>query len=314
MITDFTLIESDESVCEEVVLASIASYWGRRYEMIYSEMWNFKLVNTEKPFATIGEMLEIKTGDILELLEKYHGITTVTNVIDNPNEREKHVKEWIAQGHIVCSFLKKEKVCWATEGKDTDYFPFIIMGFEADKVRCMDVHFIKQEVEFPINAFFQDTSKYMVFSYVPDYEYTTNWKAVLQHNVTQLEENQAFESLKEVSRMIRKNPKLVSDEDYRNNWKNIGFCVKLKDLCRTRALFAEMIRYLNKYQNARIPDEIEQKFIEVSNQWMTLWSTCVKSTIRKGVNIPIERIAGKFEEIGVLEYELCKKVKELISA
>lgn len=312
MITDLTLIQSSEAVCEEVVLASIASFWGRRYEMIFSEMWNFKLVNTENTSATIGDMLEIKAGNILGLLEKYHGIASEVRIIENQSERGNFVRESLAQGHIICTFLKKEKVSWAPDNEKADYFPFIILGFESDMVCCIDVHFKRENVAFPISTFFQDTIKYMEFYCKTDQDSFVNWKEVLQYNVTKLQEDHAFEAFRKVPDMMRKNPHLVTDEDYRNEWKDIGLCWKLKELCRTRALFAETIHYLNQYQNSKIPEEIEQGFVEVSNQWLSLWSICTKMAIRKGSNLSVDIIADKFEEIAVLEDELGKKVIGII--
>ena len=59
--------------CLEDILASVISWWGRRYELMFASSWSFDF----KPGSgeLVGPRLDAEISPALDLLETHHGIS-----------------------------------------------------------------------------------------------------------------------------------------------------------------------------------------------------------------------------------------------
>ena len=76
MILDIELLSEKESRdCMEDFIASIASWWGREYALMYAESWDFNFFPRDHlPADTLGSRITPRVTPTFDLLRKYHGM------------------------------------------------------------------------------------------------------------------------------------------------------------------------------------------------------------------------------------------------
>lgn len=313
MILDgISLIQTREMLCDESILATVSVYFKRRYEMMFSEMWNFKLNIERKADSKISELVKTDYSYLPDLLEKYHGVRIKIDIIEE-KEVLLAINDNIKEGYPLCTYILGSCMPWAEKHEEVIYFPFLIIGIDASNVYCIDIHYTKKMVSFPISKFMEIYNRLITFSIIKNEEKTIIWKTIIKSNINGLIQNNSFEAFRKLSKMVLEDFDINIENKIEIKGEEPAFCRILKELGRTRYLFSQTLGYFNNYHNAHIPTYVYENFCNLSSEWISVWGIVVKAFICKEKDFPVEKISKKILHAANTEEEVYEQLIRFIN-
>ncbi|HWT73246.1 MAG TPA: hypothetical protein VN258_00770 [Mobilitalea sp.] len=307
---DLKLEQTREMLCSEARLATISVWLKRRYEMIFSQFWKFKLLPSHPDHpGIISDRIFIENDNTLELLEHYHGIRVAYKDMKDTEEIINIAAQELKKGLPIAVEINDLYFPWVPEKKkDDSLFPCFVTGISEDEIFCLDIHGIKKSAPIPKSDFLKGYEGCITFSAVSNEKDKIDWHTVIAHNTTYLIENNSFEAMRELAKLITDsiNDKTeVSELD--------ALCYKIKYIYHSRYLFSQFLEYLiNQHQSDALV-EYKDRFVFLSHQWLSLWglisSTLVQHKLNISADFPYARlrsVAGKLCNIADLEENLCR--------
>ena len=306
MLKDIRFIQNREMLCDEAIYATVAVYWKRHYEMMFSHMWNFNLKDEKGLNEGIGRIIEVDNSDVLDVLERYHGIKVEKQVIRERKKFSKVIKQMLDLNSPVAIDVRGE--IFDDERTNEFFFPVLVIGIDEENIYCIDVHIKKEKIVFPIGLFIENcVVTYESFSLNDVEEYGVDWKEVISFNTQRWIQNGSFKSMKRLSSLFCTEFDLMREKQLVSSDNEIELCENIKMLYRTRFLYTQSVIFLNQYCDARIPNGICSKFIDVYNVWLSIWGKLVKAFIKMDV-FPVDAISKKISQIADDENLICQQL------
>ncbi len=299
MLLDIKLEKTREMMCEEAVLASVALWMKRRYEMIFSQMWKFKLAEEDMMVhGVVGSRILIEDGDPKQLLEQYHGIRVTEHDIYYPKEILNIAHKELKAGLPTKTVLKGEYVPWALKGDE--YIIVLVIGINYDnkEVICLDVHNLNQTAFLPLDNFLKGCGDYgcSTYSIVQDEQMNVDWISIIKHNMEYLLENNAFESMRELARLMRDSFDYAAENKEGKDAFSTEISQNFQKIYRTRFLFSNALEYLINFQKVHALSGYPDTFIKLSNKWLSVWSLLNKALLKQKFDTEIEKTSQKIIE------------------
>lgn len=317
MLLDIPAIHNDSRNCYEDLVASVALWWGRRYEMMFAEAWGFAFHNL--PGAGLGEKLEAGRGKIEVSLEKHHGISVQWQEQKSASLALDAIRHELGMGNPVCLNIDKYWCPWGNtykEGHDRHYC--LVGGVDETEggLSCIDPFFHMENDKLSVEDFLQGYGAYAVFRIGVDPGTDFDWKGIIRKAVDRLGtgngEAGAFDSLRRFSKSLREELDMGSET---HGYGSVWFCplfLKLRIAANGRNLFSATLRYLAECHNVKGLASIADRLEHAGRKLMSVQSMLVKTTFLPDQE---NRVRGsaceKMEEIAGIEEKIAEDLLEL---
>lgn len=320
MLLEINLQQKQGMSCEESGLATVSLWLKRRYEMIFSQNWNFKLTepNPQVP-GSIGRRIVVEKGDIFQLIEQYHGIRTTRHFMVHSPEIFEVASREIKAGFPIAVIFDYQYLSLVPPKKRMAQFrnfPMLVIGIDHSRqnVYCLDIHFLKKVIVLSFENFCQGYAGFMTFSVIGD-EKTVDWREVIQWNTDRLIKDQTFDALRTLSRLITESLdfSIENEKEFIDNVEPV-ISEKITTVYNSRFLFSQTLAYLIDFQKAPILGQFQDGFMKLSSQWLSVWSILTMAFRQRELNVQrdfeaqMRKVSQKILDIAGLEEELCGQV------
>jgi hypothetical protein len=315
MILDIKIHKMREMRCHEKILSTIAACLGRRYEMMFSQFWKFNLLDLEISPQLIGNRIEIDNDDFVQLFEYYHGIKIEENDEIKPNNVVKNIKVEIEKGLPIYTNIKGKYVHWTYPNEKEIDIPFLIVGIDEPQnlIHCLDVHYLNKVSDIPLNDFLKGMSGFYIAKVFKDEEKYISWKEIMANNLNYLNKNYSFNKMKKLSEILysTNNYKISTRKDPIGDYELIE---KIQEIFRSRYLFSYTINYLLKYHEAVELSVFPEKFIKLSDKWLTIWNVLNKSIYIKDFEFKKSSISKRIYEMAEEEEKIYDELLNAVNS
>ncbi len=304
---DIKLEQAQEMFCEEALLATVSIWLKRRYHMIFSRFWSFKLlpVNPNNS-AAIFDRIFIEYNDYASLLEQYHGIRLTFIQTERTEDIISIAYRELKKGFPIAVNFNDKYYPWTPENRQGEsfYYPCLVTGISDDNegIYCIDIHDFKKPAIIPKDIFIKAYKDCVTFSIADDEKNDIDWRTVIKSNTSSLLENNSFESIREFSKLV------ANPDNYALEINGTGnLCEKIKYIYHSRYFFSHFFTYLINYHNAHVLSECRDRFIFLSNQWLSLWGLITATLYRQKLNGTMDFIpqSSFIRKIGTASAKLC---------
>ncbi len=168
ILNDIYLIRKEGMFCDEMALASVAAWFGRKYELIFSNVWKFDYKSDSDSRILIGDRLIPGEWYLKETFEEYTGIKTNFVKISSLEELLKLIKYELNAKRPILGLCECRYLPWMPEHDKTDSTILIIIGMSDDgqHVFVYDTHlsYMNKKVQcLPVHSLLKGCNFYSVF-------------------------------------------------------------------------------------------------------------------------------------------------------
>jgi|GEM_PF-5306770 len=259
--------------CYELLVANVAIWAGRRYEMYFSTEWNLDY-DLENVDGLIGTRLHGGTVSN-EHLEKYHGIKITTSATASLT----HLRDALYNEHPLGACVDARFIPWDEHFGDAEYegeHCFLITGLnEAQgKLYCVDPYYNKNQLEFHIVSFMSACKEMYSFQFADSVDCKPDLNDFF-HDVLQLHANQ--KTISSIKNLIRDFTNMNS-EDIKNefygfidqDFHHAPLFASMNTISRNRKKFSTSLAYISLFmdQNKTNLTGLIKKFESMGSMWM----------------------------------------------
>ena len=320
---NFEWIPIKEMLCDEQLLSAVSVWLGRRYEMIFSQFWNFKLLKTQgDDLKSISNKIWIENGDHINLLEKYHGIR-VTD-IGHPTHCDfvKIVNRELSNGLPVATQFDNRFFPWNKGDGNDEITLCLVTGIDKvkDEILFVDIHNLRKSAQLSIKLFLQGYRNCKTFEIVDNEKKHIDWRLLCMKNIVQLHVDNSFGSMRELADLIAK-----TDFCERGMDDSGLLGDKIKYVYHSRYLYAQYLDYLVQYCGIHVLSQFSELFIQISNQWLSFWGLITSAMFQRQLNIlnhsvssdsfanKMDKASKKLYHIAFLEENFSDSLESLIN-
>jgi hypothetical protein len=315
---DIKPIHYDFLTCFEDSIVTVAEWSGYRYELMFSEDWNF-VFNFEKSRLNknLGQSIEVTSHDIKNKLDKFHGIKIESVEISS----EKVTK-------VIIDELKNKKPIivfvdsfwcpwdWFFQKRHNDH-AFLVTGFDdTEKFYCCDCFYQTNNIitgEELRKGFIGRTE---VFSFEGNEKIYVNWSNVLQIVLNRLRDGDrglnAFDSMRYFADVLESLTDLQNEilgcEEYLFSAPLVS---NLEYIAYGRRRFARLLDYFEEEIGIKYLQELANRLRKVAIQWANIRLMLIKLTFSYDALIK-NRIVSKIREIAESEESMAEQMAEVL--
>lgn len=327
LMLDIKPLRDQRRNCFEDILASLAPFYSRDYELMFAEAWNFtfmpKAPNADK---LLGERIEIKQSNDFLLLQKYHGIKFNTHKYNSLPEFLCIVNSELLSGHPLILSLPRYCCPWSPlyhKQLDKIRHSLIIIGIDKENeyLICTDPFYTKYKVQLPINDLEFDYLSLTTFDLL-DINNTIDWHEIAENIVSQVRSknnyfNNSFDAIRyfgnEISQITHLNREINDNSDSSLEKKIYGI-----DYSRRKVSL--LFEYIGNQYNIDEFVLLSNKMMQVAGKWNAVYSLLLKAyyksntlpeqeaaSILKRVSDIVKLIADNEEQISDTIIEIVHK-------
>lgn len=315
---DLKLEHKLELLCDEAALASVFVWLQRRYEMMFSKFWKFKLEaeNPRHP-RMIGPRIRIENGDIIQLAAQYHGVQIMYHQLKKPEDILAVAARELAAGFPVAVMFHDDYLPEVKQSEWGKHNPAVITGMDDGGVYCLEVHSLKKVVYIPTADFLKGYQGCATFALLGDDLRHIDYRDVIWHNTGYLLENNSFDGMRELSG-------LMAELDYdvecngQTNAPYVEISQQLKMLYRSRYLFSLTLAYLAGICQAEVLMKYSEQFSDLSAQWLSTWGSLTMAfrqkefKVKRDFGSQMGRVSRKVHALAGVEEELCHLLEKTL--
>lgn len=246
----------DSQDCFDDIVATIAAWLNRDYELMYSGAWSFIYEPIESDVAPLGNSINLIPYDKYALLEKYHGIKLVLH--------EKTSLEHTLS--IICSELSESRpvavlinAFWCPscpgyhlEKIQQNHF-CLVVGLDTSNniIKYIDPFYMKNNINLTMDEFANGYDGFVTFSVTSPEKSETDWLTIIRSIITRLKSTSfginTFDMIRIFSNQLRSTldmnrEKSVSDMDI----GDFPLIKKLVDISHDRKQICILLDYIAK--------------------------------------------------------------------
>lgn len=294
--------------CSEKLLAYPSLWFGRRYEMMFLNTWQFDFVPQKNNIIGMG--ICPQEWETTKLLEKYHGVRCTTGIIENIDDFIALMKNELIEGRpIVCGF-KNIYSTWAPKA-DCGATMLLIIGISDnnDTITAYDVH-LNWSLRHTVTLSFEHlakgyTGEYMSYSIVAGEKLDLDYCSLILDRVnTVYTKNRMFEKINNFASYFNEDFNFVNEKQGYEHPMSVPMIRKIEDIAIGRALFSYLLKYIGEIYLSKEITDISEAFL--SNKWRVVRSILAKYYYNDSPDIDIRKIqliADTIKEIASEEEE-----------
>lgn len=132
-------------VCDEITAATVAKYFGRDYQCMFMECWNF-FYNEHKENCLFGDNIGAVNYNKDKNLLQYHGIAKYCRRFDKPEQFVSSLIEMLENNKLVSCKFDQYYMPWALEKRKKEALRYngYLLFYEYDCIsklfKCIDIH------------------------------------------------------------------------------------------------------------------------------------------------------------------------------
>ena len=317
MILDIKVIKSEAMFCLESVVASVAKYLNRNYQMMFSGVWGFQLLSENSAYpGIIGQRITagFTDQDVLKLLEIYHGVKVEIYRIKQADTLMTNILRELDRRRPVAFSLNEMYYPWMSQERAGKGF-LLVVGYQAEQnLLCLDIQSKSPEVKvFPfkilldLDEVFKNTSEnYFTFSIVNDEAQTIGYDDFRSNlaNCRSLSDN-PFAAMRYLAECIEQEMDYdVERGSYSiDDLYHVPLLYNVMHILRARKLLSSSAYYVWERTQIQLLSDLSMDFLELGNAWNQVWNMLFKlfyiskdsNKLRSKVADQIRKIAEKEE-------------------
>jgi hypothetical protein len=315
MLLNIKALEDKSMDCAEVLVVTVVAWWGRNHELMFAESWGF---HYQPPVAgepkILGNRINSRGGNLLELLEQYHGVHLVPHDTKTAAVLDV-VRRELAAGRPVIISIDSFWCPWDIGYlKHHNMHGCLVVGLEDDETSlyCIDGYYIKDVGRLPMSSFKQGCGPCATIAVSGEEKSDADWGEIVQNAVRRLSETDAFQEILAFAAEIESSLDLSAEgEGFENNFWDCPLIHQLLNIGRGRIQFANALRLLARRNqvNALLP--LAERLEKVGWQWTTVRSMLIKEQMMPDPAVTISAVVGKIKEAVVEEESLARALLEL---
>ena len=312
---DINPIDYKFSNCFEAILANIAFWKNRNFELMYVNEWDFKYKLQNKDIANpLGNSLD-SFCDKRNPLWHYHGIKFTqyeSSSFDNLVEI------------IINQILIKP----ITVRIDTFFFSWdksynkhhnlnhiiFVNGIDIEKeiLYCTDPFYRICDIEVSFDCFIKGyTGKYGIFEFENDISETIDGRIIIKNLVDSLFINKVFDSIRLFASELSKIETLSNElKGYKEGWQTPLY-YNISEILNSRKRVPILLSFVAKKYNYREFIDFEKELYLISKKWDMLKDLILKMFILEDISEIRKRIVNKLNEIADNEEKVANSIFSL---
>lgn len=275
---EFKFIHKEIHNCLDDCFASIARTWGRDYELMFLEGWNFEYtpIKNKGDLGLIGERVDPGRYMNWECLANYHGIGYRT--YDNEDKKEQlKILETTSKNNnkIVIIELDGYYVPWTAVYKKAHRLHFCIafgMNNEEGVIKCYDPFWNTHVNNLSIKNFYAGKGFCNVLT-KKEYDSNIDWKLAIRKSLENLTGNGAgkdftdliFEFANDIENYINLYDELFECEE---NLFIAPMMMQMGELGNRRMGYSNSLIYLSKKYEVTAIEEFSEKIKTAGKRWL----------------------------------------------
>jgi hypothetical protein len=322
MVLEITPVTDEAFDCFDGLFMSVAQYFNCSAYLAFSEEWRFDFdSNNNVKYASLSDRLIIE-NNILQNLKKYHGIRSIFHTMEDAESTISKIKSDLEQGRPVALQVDKYWIPWSGEEYfmkshiAMDHFCLAIgSDTNTDDLYCMDTLPYNKCAILSKENFSRGCIKYASFEIIEIQESSDNWHKIIDNALNGMinKNKNAFTSMRNFADIFQDINIYNEIIRYEYFWA-APIIAKIKNIANSRRKFAMALTYLSKLYDIEGLGQISQSFNDCEKKWLTVYRMLLKVSVEEResnvINVIMERIKVKIEEIANLEESLFYKLKE----
>ena len=304
--------------CLEDILASVISWRGRRYELMFASSWSFDF----KPGSgeLVGPRLDAEISPALDLLETHHGIRVSFGTKPDGTDLFAPVLKEIRGGHPV--LLSRGHRSVADPGSTPQFV--LVLGFDHLRqvlfYRAADVQGGTTRQEGSVHALpHKDlgdwSGPHATFSVGGNGAATLDWRRILRDAALRFHDRDGsehrFEMMASFAREIG-SMDIKAEIHGHQNWYWVPLFYNLRRISQGRMQFASLLRFFEARFDLREISEILSDFQNAARSWQLVRSLMIKYSLTVDDRALLNRISTRILDIATTEQQLAEKLILLV--
>jgi hypothetical protein len=304
--------------CYEDSVVSVALWWKRRYEMMFSESWGFTF-DPQKAESTkiLANGLFSNKCDCTRLLQYYHGVSV--NYLDPKRHQEALaiIQNELNLGNPVLIGIDTFFCPW-----DMGFQQFHIthlclavgINYDDEKINFIDCFNIKKNISLSYDDFFKHCSVCATFELLPFNNVQLDDMGVVERTIKKLfyehQIGNSFKMMREFGEHVR-NANINYDFDDYPQIFNAPILIEVFSISKSRKQFAVTLKYLDEiYKTHKFRSAIKELH-HIAQQWETVISLLTKAYHKSSDHKLLNRAADKINEISLFEEQLANAILQI---
>lgn len=309
----------DESLnCILDLVWSLSSWWGRNYELMFVEAWDFPFVMPDANASrTMGERFIMDPLKFYKSLEHYHGINADWTNFDIPSPTIPVilpiVKRELAEGRPVAIGINSFYCPWdiGYQQHHSIHF-FLAIGLDETNMYCVDGFYNKQSIPISMEELTQGCLGCVTFAITHDELKDIDWKNILESIVTRLQDanggNNAFMAMERFNDEMLTSMDLNTEAQGEEFFWNTPLIRKLLEISRGRRQLAKTLQFIANRYNVTPLTGISQRMEKAGWRWDTVRSLLMKASMMPNPTPPLCKAAEKIREAVADEIEIAQEL------
>lgn len=294
--------------CFADIVASVAGWLGRDYELMFSECWSIRF-NSLGDRSHLGERIGVEKNNGLNLLKQYHGIQFIYKNIEDVNSALEIIKRELIDGRPVIGIVDAYWVPWDDVFQKLHSSGHFFLIVDIDKLRndltCVDGYFMQKDVIIPRGNFATGFKNLMTVSILNDRQ-NDLYKIINSAAKSFMGDNKSKNSVKAIYDFAEEIEKINDLEQeitgYDGYWST-PLWTAFNEIVKGHVQFATTLRYIAR----KIPAltlklmEVSERVLQMSEQWFVVRGMIGKAVVVKEPKLIINRLSNKIKNIAYEE-------------
>ena len=301
--------------CVEDILASVISWLGRPYEVMFASSWSFDF----KPGSgeLVGARLDAEISPALNLLETHHGIMVLFGTKPVGTDLFALALEEICGGRPIV--LSRSNRSVADPGSTPQFA--LVLGFDRRRqvllYRATDVRPEGSQKEgvvhtLPLKGLVNWSGPHVTFT-TGNVGANLDWRPILREAALRFHDRfgQRLEMMASFAREIG-SMDIKAEVHGHQNWYWVPLFYNLRRISQGRIQFASLLRFFKARFDLREISEILSDFQNAGRSWQLVRSLMIKYSLTVDDRALLNRISTRILDVSATEQQIAEKLILLV--
>jgi hypothetical protein len=308
MLNNVIPLHDDSRDCFEDQITTVASWFGRGYELMYAESWGFSYSPADGDSSGIlGKRIGAgrTRENALRLLELYHGIRFTWHQTNTIDEVLPILKAELAAGRPVIIYLDSYWCPWAPSSYQkiqNSHHNCIVVGLDEVNgfLYCTDGYYVEQNKTLPLEYYAQGCGRCGTFTLIGDEAPIIDWREIIKSSAELILGSNSFPNAFDAMRTFGRDAALIDlaaeIEGCPNIWRS-PLWMQLDNIHKGRKQFSKVLRYMAEQYDVAELLVLSRQVEQVGGLWSIIQTMLYKAHIKNNSSAILCRIPEKINEV-----------------
>ena len=307
--------------CLEDLIASVLSWRGYDYSLLYAGSWGFFYKSTD---SNLKDQLLNNLGpgwdeNLCKYVGKYYGIRLKEDIILDIKGIDSLIKRELYSSYPIILYFDAFYCPWNRSfGKY--HIPHTCLVIGTDDVDgifyCIDPYMTSEVKKFRISDFGQELLKISLFDYCVSESNSIDWREVVFNSIEHIfggsHSGSIFDMMRRFASDLENTPELDSEVcKYDDIWGSPLF-INVTHIGTGRKNYAKLLYFLEKQSNIIDFGNIAKEMDSVWGKWNNIRLMLIQMSILSNRKSTLKMISDKIREIADLEETIGNKLRKLL--